>query len=155
VIDDEHILCEVTLNEPLERLVLERAKHVIVKVNNNGERDEVENDGNRVGSGTNNSDVGEFDAQTLGVLEHAAQECKPERIEFVRVIHCILHHVQPRVYFVHARQVKNSSANEASEHNEDLNLADDDLGVVAVRIELYESHHDQGHLQNERQNHVH
>ena len=51
--------------------------------------------------------------------------------------------------------MQNSSANEASEHNEDLNLADDDLGVVAVRIELYKSHHDQRHLQNERQNHVH
>lgn len=51
--------------------------------------------------------------------------------------------------------MQNGRANESGEHNENGDILNDNLTVVAISSQLMEGQHDQRELQHESQNYVH
>lgn len=155
VVDGEHCFAELPIGQLFEAFVLHRTVHIVVEFCDNSQSDKVKYNVDCIISRAYHTNIRQLDCQARHILKHTGKPSDLRVLEFVRVIHRVLHHLKTCMDLIDARQMQNCGTNEASKDNEHVHLLDDDLTVCAVGHQLVESHHNQGELQYEGQNHVH
>lgn len=141
MVNDKDLLAKLATRQLFEALVLHRPVHIVIELCNNGQRNEVKNDVDRVISRTNHADVGQLDRHARQVLQKPGEPRDTRVLELVGVIHRVLHHLEARVHLIHTRQMQDRRTNEASKDNEHCHLANNDLVVVAISHQLVEREH--------------
>lgn len=144
--DDKHFLDEVFLEQFFEAFVLEWVENVVIKINDNSQRDKVENNVDRVISCANNTKVCKHHTNALHCLQHATDVGECKAVELVAVVDGKLHHIETWANLVDAWQMQNCRAYESRKHDENFNITDNDLIVVAVGEKLYKSHYNKREL---------
>lgn len=153
--DDERFLDEIFVEHFFKAFVLQWVVNVVIKIDDNSQRDKIENNVNRVISSTDNTEVCKHYTNALHRLQESTHEGESVVVEFVAVVDGEFHHIKPGAHLVNAWQMQNSSANESRKHDINFDITNNDLRVVAVGLQLDKRHNNKSVLQHKSQDYMH